>query len=416
MNLQTPLVGTFPGRNVADTDWNRTPMAAKTGHRSWGYVVQLPNKSKRYEASYIGPDRKRHYAPQTFTRKDTAEGWLANERAFIERTTMTGETWTSPKERVAAKVVQSLTLADYAKTWIEQRNVQERTRIGYEASFNNHIEPDLGPIALRSLTSEMIRTWHASLGTEHPTRNAHAYGLLHAILATALKDELIIRNPCMIERAMSSNRRREPVILEVAEVAALADAIGERWRVLVLLSAWCGFRWSEVAELRRSDFGPGCETVTVSRSAPHRSGTCEIKTTKSGKARIVVIPPHIRADIKAHLDMQTKAGADALLFVPVRGGCHLDNKTFADSYLKPALKSIGRETTTHHDLRHFAGTMAARVGASTPETMVRLGHATSRASLMYQSAVDERQAVIAEALSALARRPDETHQAAASVP
>jgi integrase len=86
----------------------------------------------------------------------------------------------------------------------------------------------------------------------------------------------------------------------------------------------------------------------------------------------------------------------------VRGGCHLDNKTFADSYLKPALKTIGRGSVTHHDLRHFAGTMTARVGGSIWETMARLGHSTAKASLMYQSAVDERQAVIAEALSALA--------------
>ncbi|HTX95198.1 MAG TPA: hypothetical protein VME67_10320 [Mycobacterium sp.] len=34
--------------------------------------------------------------------------------------------------------------------------------------------------------------------------------------------------------------------------------------------------------------------------------------------------------------------------------------------------------------------------------MARLGHSTSKASLMYQAAVSERQAVIAEALSALA--------------
>jgi hypothetical protein len=105
------------------------------------------------------------------------------------------------------------------------------------------------------------------------------------------------------------------------------------------------------------------------------------------------------------LDTQTKADGGALLFVPVRGGCHLDNKTFADSYLKPALKSIARETATHHHLRHFAGTMTARVGGSVSETMARLGHSTSRASLMYQAAVDERQAVIAEALSALAVKP-----------
>jgi integrase len=377
-------------------------MAARKGHRSWGYVVQLPNKSKRFEASYIGPDRKRHYAPSTFTHRTTAEGWLANERAFMERTTMSGEPWTSPKQRAATQLAQSITLADYAKTWIEQRNVKPRTRIEYESLAESVIRPDLGPIALRSLTGETIRAWHAGLPSDTPRRNSHAYGLLHAILATAVKDELIDRNPCSIERAMSSNRRREPVILEVTEIAALAGAIGDRWRALVLLSAWCGLRWGEIAELRRKDFGPGCETVMVSRAVNHRSGTCTIDTTKSGKARTVVIPSHIRADVKAHLDSQTKAGGDGLLFVPVRGGCHLDNKTFADSYLKPALKSIGRETATHHHLRHFAGTMTARVGGSVSETMARLGHSTSRASLMYQAAVDERQAVIAEALSALA--------------
>jgi integrase len=147
---------------------------------------------------------------------------------------------------------------------------------------------------------------------------------------------------------MSRNRKREPVILDVTEIAALADAIGDRWRALVLLSAWCGLRWGEVCELRRKDFGPGCETVTVSRAVNHRSGTCTIDTTKGGTARTVVIPPHIRAEVKAHLDTHTKPGPDALLFVPIRGGYHLDNKTFADSYLKPALKTIGRESATHH--------------------------------------------------------------------
>jgi integrase len=379
-------------------------MAARTGHRRWGYVVQLPNKSKRFEASYIGPDRKRHYAPTTFTFREMAEGWLANERAFIERTAMSSEPWTSPKQRAAQQQAESITLSDFACKWIEHRSLKPRTRKGYESLADGVILPDLGPIPLRMLTSDTIRAWHASLPADTPRRNSHAYGLLHAILATAVESELITKNPCQIKRAMSSNRKRDPVILDVAEIAALADAIGERWRALVLLSAWCGLRWGEVTELRRRDIGAGCETVSLSRGVTHRSGVCTVGSTKSDANRTVVIPPHIRADVKAHLDSLTGPDPDALLFVPVRGGCHLDNKTFADSYLKPALKSIGRQSVTHHDLRHFAGTMTARVGGSISETMARLGHSTSKASLMYQSAVDERQAVIAEALSALATK------------
>jgi hypothetical protein len=212
-----------PGRKLTvERLENESQMAAKKGHRSWGYIVQLPNKSKRFEASYIGPDRQRHYAPMTFTFKVGAEGWLAQERAFMERVAMTGETWTTPKQRAAQTQAESLTLADYAKTWIEHRNLKPRTRIEYESLSESVIGPKLGEIPLRLLTSETIRAWHAGLDSKTPRRNSQAYGLLHAILATAVQDELLITNPCRIERAMTSNRKREPVILDVAEIAALA--------------------------------------------------------------------------------------------------------------------------------------------------------------------------------------------------
>ena len=88
------------------------------------------------------------------------------------------------------------------------------------------------------------------LGTDHSRRNSHAYGLLHAICATAVSDGLIVSNPRTITGVMNPPRQRDPAILSVAEVAALADAIKpDRVKALVLLSAWCGVRWGEVIEL-----------------------------------------------------------------------------------------------------------------------------------------------------------------------
>lgn len=380
-------------------------MPATNGHRGWGHIRKLP--SKRFQASYIGPDLRRHTAPNTFTVKLNAEGWLANERQLIERAALTGEPWKAPELRAAEKKAEVLTLAGFAATWISHRNVKPRTKIGYQSLWDSLIADRLGPVAVAELSAPTVRAWYAGLGTKAPRRNSHAYGLLHAICATAVKDGLLVTNPCQIERAMNPSRKREPVILDINELAALADAIGERWRTLILISAWCGLRWGEVTELRRKDIGPGCETINVHRAVTHRideldGSRCRIDTTKSGKGRTVVVPPHIRANIKAHLDSHTGSNADALLFVPVRGGCHVNDKAFADSHLKPALKAIGRESVRFHDLRHFAGTMTARVGGSVSETMARLGHSTSKASLLYQAAVDERQAVIADALSKLA--------------
>ncbi len=119
----------------------------------------------------------------------------------------------------------------------------------------------------------------------------------------------------------------------------------------------------------------------------------------------MVVPPHIRADLQHHLDTYVAKDADALLF-PAAHACHYNDSVFRASSFRPALAKIGREGVRIHDLRHFAGTQAARVG-NLPETMARLGHTSVRASLTYQGIVSGRDIEVAEALSALAVEHDD---------
>jgi integrase len=359
--------------------------------RGWGHIRRLP--SKRFQASYIGPDIRRHHAPRTFTARTDAEGWLAAERRLIER----GE-WTPPASRAAAARAV-LTFRDYSTAWVAQRSLKPRSRAHYETLLAEHINPVLGDTDLTTLTPQTVRSWYATTLADRPTHRAHTYALLHAILATAVADGLLASNPCQIAGAMTTHRRREPVILTVGEVSQLADAIEPQFRALVLLAGWGGLRWGEVSELRRKDVGPDAATLHVARGVTHRSG-CYVSTPKSGRGRTVVIPPHIRADIAAHLDTYVGTDPEALLFTPSRGGCHLLSNTFR-RHLGAALAGIGRQGMRIHDLRHFAGTQTARVGTLV-ETMDRLGHTTVRASLAYQQMVSGRDVEIAEALSKLA--------------
>jgi hypothetical protein len=57
-----------------------------------------------------------------------------------------------------------------------------------------------------------------------------------------------------------------------------------------------------------------------------------------------------------------------------------------------------------HDLRHASNHLVAEAGASLRELMERIGHATSRAALIYLRSTDDRQRTLAEALSERARR------------
>ena len=348
-----------------------------------------------------GPEKVRYNAPYTFTSRLDAEAWLARERRLMEL-----GTWTPPTLRTAQEVATSEAVADYAKRWIAERKLTERTRDEYASKLRLHIAPTvLGKMPISDVTPRIVRAWYAGLGSKHPTRNAHAYSLLHGIFETAVaQDGLLTINPCQIVSAMSTPTQRKPVILTVDELAALAVAIKpERLKSLILLKAWCGLRWGEVIELRRKDIDIDAGVVQARRAVTHRKG-CHIGPLKQGKPHTVVIPPHILADLKHHLDVNVAKGEEELLFPAARGGCHLNDKVFR-SYLDPALESIGCKTGEDgmrvHDLKHFAGTMAGRVG-TLPEVMSRLGHSTVKAAMVYQNEVTGSDVEMAVKLSALA--------------
>ncbi|MBO0892875.1 MAG: site-specific integrase, partial [Acidimicrobiales bacterium] len=218
----------------------------------------------------------------------------------------------------------------------------------------------------------------------------------------AVRDELISRSPCRVERGGREDAAERP-IATVAEVEALAEAMPARFRVVVLFAAWCQLRKGELCALRRRDIDSMRSTVAVVQSLQQlRNGELVIKDpkTKAGR-RIVAVPSHVLPAITDHLERYTQAGPDALVVTGEKGGPlrpHVLQKHWARARL-----SIGRPDLHLHDLRHTGNTWAAATGASTRELMVRMGHTTPDAALRYQHATQERDRVIAEALAEMAR-------------
>jgi integrase len=383
-------------------------MSGKKGHRAWGKIKKQPTKQPSYQASFIGPGLRRHYAPIIFGTKMNAEGWLSRERDYKERCTINGETWKPPTERAIEKRAEVMRLAQYGATVIAQRKLGARTRIEYEAKWSQLIEPKLGKLAVRDVTTTAVRNWFAGLGDEHPTRNGHAYGILNMVCNTAVKEGLLERNPCQIVGATNPKPKKVVKIPTTTELQAIADKLGAddrtaRFKALVLLAEWCGMRFGEVSELRRKDFDADCTTVAISRSVTHRlaedGSRCRVKIgTKNDEQRTVAIPPHIREDVKTHLSRYVGKSQDALLFEPARGGCHLNDRVFNKDVFQKAAKDVGREDLSAHDLRRFAGTKNAAV-SSLAENMARLGHKTVGAAMRYQHSQDGRDAVVTASLS-----------------
>jgi integrase len=114
----------------------------------------------------------------------------------------------------------------------------------------------------------------------------------------------------------------------------------------------------------------------------------------------MAIPAVIIPDLENHLGKYAESGRGGLVFVGPKGG-QLRRGNFRRSVWHPATETVGVIGLRFHDLRHTGNTLAAATGASTRELMARMGHASSRAALIYQHATRDRDAAIAAALSDL---------------
>jgi integrase len=362
-----------------------------SGRRQFGSIRKRP--SGRYQARYTGPDGKTYNAPNTFERKTDASKWLSAKETEITR----GE-WINPD---AGKIE----FGTYSEQWMKDRVLKTRTRELYDGLLRNHLIPTFGTYPLTSITLASLRRWRKerldagplAARPFGPVTVAKAYRLIHAIMETAVDDELIRRNPCRIDGAgQEDSDEREVIPLPV--VFDIAARIPARWRGLVLPATFAQMRFGELAGLTRDRLDlDNCEIrIRKSLVQPDKGGLIfEDPKSRAGK-RGLSFPVELAPELRNHLDRYAERGRHGLVFVGPKGG-RLRRSNFNKIWSKAAA-SAGVPGAHFHDLRHTGGTLAATEGATTKELMARLGHSSPRAALIYQHATKQRDKSLAAAL------------------
>lgn len=343
----------------------------------------------------MGPDMVRHQASSTFATKVAAEKWLAGEHVLIST-----DQWTPPKlRRAMAEAIRPVMFGAYADLWITDRELKPRTRSHYKKLLVHQLKP-WALVPVKDIRPEMVRQWHTDLDKNHPTMRAHAYGLLRAILSTAVGDELLAVNPCHIRGAGSAKRVHKVTPLTLPELETLVASMPDQYKPMTLIAAWCGLRFGELAELRRKDIDIDLGVIRVRRGAVRVDGEILIDTPKSDAGiRDVAIPPHLMPMLKVHMGKSITGGKEGLLF-PAKNGGTLHPSTLYTWFYKARIQA-GHPALRWHDLRHTGAVLAAATGATLAELMQRLGHSTPGAALRYQHAAEGRDMQIARALSAM---------------
>jgi integrase len=357
--------------------------------RRFGRVRKLP--SGRFQARYQDPNGIDRPAPHTFATKTDADRWLNKTEADI----LSGE-WRNPD---AGRIA----LGDYLSTWIDHRaGLRPRTVQLYRWLYKRYLEQTFSGVMIADITPGLVRAWRAELvaGGTTTTMIAKAYRLLHAVLNTALDDELIRRNPCRIRGAGEAHTPERPVAT-VAQVLDLAGRVPARFRALILLAAFTGLRYGELAALRRADLGADLATVTVRATLTTLTDGTTLFGPPKSKAghRTVTVPEAIREDLRLHLRDYVADEPDALIFTGAKGAVLRRSGFQTQSRWTQSVAQAGLPGFHFHDLRHTGNTLAAGTGASLADLMARMGHGSARAAMVYQHAIRQRDTMIADALS-----------------
>ncbi len=361
---------------------------SKGRRRRFGAIRKLP--SGRFQARYPGPDGVVRPADDTFAAKAEAEEWLTLKEAEI-----LDDDWIDPD---AGEIL----IPDYAATWIEERpGLRPKSIVNYRGLLRGQVAPHLATVTVGELTVARVRRWRKQLldcGTS-PITTAKAYRFLHAVMNTAVDDGLIKRNPCRVKGAGSEDSPERPV-LSVAQVYALADAVGLRYRALILLAAFTSLRWAELVALTPADIDLDTRTVQVIRQLNyHKRGSTFGPPKSRAGVRTVSFPELIVPDLREHL--QWVPFRVSLVFA-TSSGTPLSHSNFRHGHWLPALVAVGLEGIHFHDLRHTGNQLTANAGANLRELMARMGHDSERAALIYLHSSDERQRALADEVGKVA--------------
>ena len=285
-----------------------------------------------------------------------------------------------------------INLSAMADKWLKTQNhLKPSTLARYRGIVEKHIRPRWGATMLVKITHADVAEWISSIRLSAASVH-YIHRVLSLILELAVRDGRISRNPAHGVR-LPRNRFHEKRFLTRVEVFRLADAaaaypipeIGGQYRALVLVLAFTGLRWGEVAGLKVGRIDLLRRRLAVAETLIEVAGHLVWDTPKN-HPRSVPIPGFL-ADVLAEV-VAGKAAND-LVFTTWRGK-PLRNLNFRRDVFDKAAEDAGLTSLTPHELRHTAASLAVSSGANVKAVQRMLGHASAAMTLdVYSGLFDD---------------------------
>lgn len=364
------------------TVWENGPWASLRGQarRESGVATisrrTVDDGSPRYDVRYRDPAG--HQRKKTFKRKKDAERFRTTNEADILR-----GSWVDVRKG-------SMPFAEWWEVFWEQTvNLRPSTRARDASMAKNHVLPAFGDTPLAAIRHADVTAWVSAKSAAGlaPATVTKMLQVLSKAMNAAVDSELIASSPC--DRVKPPRvERTEMRFLTPDQVAALADAIDERYRAMVLIGAYCGLRFGEMAALRVERVDILQRRIDVAETVIDVEGRHHVgpPKTRAGR-RKVPMPSAVAKEVEDHLGRFTAGG----LVFPSPQGEYLRGGLFRQRVWQPACVQVGlgewvpsEKRTSYrrydgigiHGLRHTAVAFWIRAGASPKEIAARAGHSS----------------------------------------
>ncbi|MFC8492450.1 tyrosine-type recombinase/integrase [Streptomyces sp. NPDC057235] len=345
----------------------------------------------RYRARYIGPDGTEKSKSFPDKQKRLAEQWLRETATDMAR----GQ-YVDPR---AARI----TFKGYAEKWLKGQTTELSSQIEVERRLRLHAYSQIGSRPMDSFRPQHIRELLAALEAS-PIGSSYArnvYSDVRAVLAAAVDDGLLSRNPCgakSVRPPTSELRRVVPWSPE--HVLAVRSSLPERYRAMTDVGAGCGLRQGEIVGLAEDALDFTDNVLRVTRQVKLIRGKAVFAPPKCDKERDVPLPRSVAESLRRHMNMYKPVEMTLpwrkpdgpkvtarLLFTNTANGL-VWRSNFNIQEWKPALAAAGiipepekgkpyESAREHgmHALRHFYASVLLDAGENIKAVSEYLGHA-----------------------------------------
>ncbi|UQX00915.1 site-specific integrase [Streptomyces sp. RerS4] len=344
----------------------------------------------RYRARFIGPDGTEKSKSFPDKQKRIAEQWLVHVEADMSR------------RQYVDPVASRITFREYGEKWIASQTTDPTTRTAVEVQLRKHAFPYLGSRPLDSFRPEHIRDWLSKLEPVLPVSSYRRviFASVSSVLAAAVDDELLTRNPCRA-RSVRPPASVPPRVVPWTpdRLFAVRTALPKRYRAMADAGGGCGLRQGEIFGLPDDPDDFRSEWLRVTNQVKVVNGHLVFAPPKRGKERDVPLPRRVAQAFREHrkefppVDVTLpwlRPGGPLVtkrLLFSLPGGGAVRRTDFNTRVWKVALVQAGvipqpQEGERHqaarehgmHALRHFYASVLLHHGENIKALSTYLGH------------------------------------------